>query len=126
MKATKSRHGKLIVPDVLPAELLTDSESDGDGTGSSVRKSASATRQPEGAARPSKITFPEAARKMGREDRAPADERVGSTIFKVVKNLDDPRIPPKKKKSSLSIRMSLLARKRMPQAQNRGFFGKRN
>ena len=127
------RHGRLVVPDVLPAEFLTDSDSDSDSGKPSRKKTSSAQQLPLWHQRPKKITFDEdeaAARKRidrveARAAKGPHNERVGATVFKVVKRLEDPRAPPKAGRGGLASRLDLLARRRLPQHAKQAFFAKR-
>lgn len=63
-------------------------------------------------------------RKLTRLDRAPRDERVGSTVYRVAKKTDE-RLAPKSKKQTKNIKTLLLKRNRAPAVKPRsGFFKK--
>ncbi|KAI1826204.1 hypothetical protein F4861DRAFT_498434 [Xylaria intraflava] len=105
------------LPDVLPAEFLTDS-SDGEDDESTLKKMVK---------RPQKITFETAMQALDIEGRGPRDEVVGSTRYRVLAGEGDQRLPPKANKQSRRVKEDLLRRGRQRVATNkkRGFFVKR-
>ena len=101
---------KRQIPKLLPLELLeSDDEDDipqrSDGAESSKRRKLAAS---EG---------------LVREPKAPKDQKVGSTVFRVVANRGDQKLAPKRKKQSVNLKEDMLRRDRIPQ-QKRGFFVK--
>lgn len=60
---------------------------------------------------------------LTRLDRAPRDERVGSTVYRVEKKRDD-RLAPKVRKHARGTKGALLARGRAPVKSKGGFFKK--
>ncbi|KAI0971842.1 hypothetical protein F4678DRAFT_78277 [Xylaria arbuscula] len=105
------------LPDMLPAEFLTDSSDDEDDE-TALKKMVK---------RPQKITFDTAMQVLGAEGKRPRDEVVGSTRYRVLAGQSDPRLAPKANKNSIAAREALLRRKRAPVVLNkkRGFFVKR-
>ncbi|KAK0646296.1 hypothetical protein B0T16DRAFT_458231 [Cercophora newfieldiana] len=57
------------------------------------------------------------------EPKATKDQKVGSTVFRVVENRGDKKLAPKAKKTAVNMREQLLKRKKAPQAKG-GFFVK--
>ncbi|ORY69586.1 uncharacterized protein BCR38DRAFT_88495 [Pseudomassariella vexata] len=111
----RRRVDKADLPDMLPARFLTDSESDSED--------AEALR----VVKPTKIKFDQALQTVGMENRAPKDQVVGSTVYRVLANDGDKTLAPKMKKNSRHVKEDLLRRKRVGvvPAPNRGFFKKR-
>ncbi|KAI1419012.1 hypothetical protein F5Y12DRAFT_320631 [Xylaria sp. FL1777] len=105
------------LPDMLPAEFLTDSSDDEDDE-TALKKMVK---------RPQKITFETAMQVLGAEGKRPRDEVVGSTRYRVLAEQSDPRLAPKADKNSHRIKDALLRRGRTRVVQNkkRGFFVKR-
>lgn len=58
------------------------------------------------------------------EPKAPRDQKVGSTVFRVVENRGDGKLAPKVSKPTLNMKEKLLQRNRVPQARGGGFFVK--
>ncbi|KAI0431490.1 hypothetical protein F5Y09DRAFT_193176 [Xylaria sp. FL1042] len=106
------------LPDMLPAEFLTDSSDDEEDGGTALKKMVK---------RPQKITFESAMQVLGAEGKRPRDEVVGSTRYRVLTRQGDPRLAPKMDKNSRSAKEALLRRGRAPVTVNkkRGFFVKR-
>jgi len=102
---------KREVPRLLPLELLESDDEDEAGYFSDSSTSKGVTKK-------QKIVtgwLPEA--------KAPRDQKVGSTVFRVVENRGDKKLAPKAKKTAVNLRESLLKRKKAPQAKS-GFFVK--
>ncbi|TWU76695.1 hypothetical protein ED733_001563 [Metarhizium rileyi] len=110
----RKRFEKLVIPSVLPAEFLTDSESDDED--SDMESSP-------GANRPRKRTVSAIEKRMSREGKGPRDETIGSTMYRVSKAVDT-RLAPKARKHSRSSRDLLLKRGRAPVTGRSGFFKK--
>lgn len=104
------------LPDVLPAEFLTDSSEDEDDE-TTLKKIVK---------RPQKITFDTAVQILSADGRPPRDEVVGSTRYRVLAQQSDQRLAPKANKDSRKKKDALLRRGRTRVAQNkkRGFFVK--
>lgn len=102
-KATgrRRRNDKVQVPNLLPAEFLTDSSSeDEDDKPSGL-----------GAPRSKKRKLAIIEKDLGLESRGPRDQRVGSTVYRVARKVDE-RTAPKLSKQSVNIRDGLLKRGR--------------
>ncbi|KAI1171351.1 hypothetical protein F4777DRAFT_565729 [Nemania sp. FL0916] len=112
------------LPDMLPAEFLTDSSDSSDDEDDSVLKKKKKIVQQ----RPRKITFDTALRTLGASTdgnaRPPPDEVVGTTRYRVLAAQSDPRLAPKANKNSRRVREELLrrGRERVVQNKRRGFF----
>lgn len=101
---------KRPIPTLLPEELLSsDDEDDAPAPGSAL---GTPKRRKVDLTGPKWIAEPE----------APRDKKVGSTAFRVVENRGDPKLAPKMKKSSLTMREQLLHRNRVAQPRKGGFF----
>ncbi|KAI0861009.1 hypothetical protein F4860DRAFT_477546 [Xylaria cubensis] len=105
------------LPDMLPAEFLTDS-SDNEDDEAALKKMVKG---------PQKINFETAMQVLSIEGRGPRDEVVGSTRYRVLAEQGDPRLAPKANKNSLRVKEDLLRRGRARVTLNkkRGFFVKR-
>ncbi|KAI0554970.1 hypothetical protein F4679DRAFT_243919 [Xylaria curta] len=105
------------LPDMLPAEFLTDS-SDNEDDETALKKKVK---------RPQKINFETAIQVLGAEGKGPRDEVVGSTRYRVLAGQGDPRLAPKANKESRRVKEDLLRRGRARVTLNkkRGFFVKR-
>ncbi|KAI0400968.1 hypothetical protein F4802DRAFT_582519 [Xylaria palmicola] len=105
------------LPDMLPAEFLTDS-SEGEDDETALKKMVK---------RPQKINFETAMQVLGAEGKRPRDEVVGSTRYRVLAEQADERLAPKADKNSVRAKDALLRRGRERVALNkkRGFFVKR-
>ncbi|KAJ4385134.1 hypothetical protein N0V85_008207 [Neurospora sp. IMI 360204] len=94
---------KREIPKLLPLELLESDDEDEEAP----QRSGSA----DGAKR----------RKVVREAKGPKDEKVGSTVFRVVPNNTNQSLAPKVKRQALNLKETLLLRNRKPQVKG-GFF----
>ncbi|KAF4975855.1 hypothetical protein FZEAL_7411 [Fusarium zealandicum] len=100
-------------PNLLPAEFLTDSSSedeDAEEDGSAL-------------GRPRKRRIATVEKNLARQDRGPGDERVGSTVYRVAKKVDE-RMAPKSRKHSQSSKDILMRRNRGAAKPRSGFFVK--
>lgn len=118
-KPTK-RFTRNNLPDVLPEEFLaSDSETDNDDEEEAKRNKH----------KPTIIKFNTVARQVAKaESRQPADQRIGSTVYRIIKKKRDEKLAPKGSKYSRNAREGLLGRGR-PGANHRttkgGFLVKR-
>lgn len=115
-KATTSgrrRAEKVKLPSILPAEFLTDSES-GDEDERALRVIA----------KPKKIKFEEAVQTLGNEGRAPRDQIVGSTAYRVMAEQGNLSLAPKAHKNAKNVKEMLMRRRRVgvAPAKAKGFF----
>ncbi|KHN99443.1 uncharacterized protein MAM_02296 [Metarhizium album ARSEF 1941] len=108
------RPGKVAIPTVLPAEFLTDSESEAD------HDTESSAGEEE---RPRRRTVPAIEKRMSRDARGPRDEVIGTTVYRVSSKVDQ-RLAPKVKRYSKGSRDVLLKRGRAPVKGRSGFFKK--
>lgn len=108
----RRRMDKTNVPNVLPAEFLTDSSSEDED------EDVAATSK-----RPKKRQVSSIDRKLSRQDRAPRDARIGSTVYRVAKKTDE-RLAPKAQKYGQNARDLLLKRNRSATKPRPGFFVK--
>lgn len=118
-KATTSgrrRAEKFNLHGMLPAEFLTDSESDDDD-----EKALKAVKKPK------KITFDAAVQTLGKEGKAPRDQIVGSTVYRVMADERNDKLAPKMNKNSRNLKDALLRRNRVgvTLAKSKGFLKKR-
>lgn len=99
--SSRKRLDRRNLPSVLPDEFLeSDSEAEED-----VEEGSSA--------RPKKITFNTAARQVVKaEPRHPADQRVGATVYRVMKKQGETKLAPKGGKYSKNAKEMLLGRGR--------------
>ncbi|KAM0276774.1 hypothetical protein ACHAQH_006423 [Verticillium albo-atrum] len=103
---------KQRAPALLPAEFLdSDSEDDYDADGAE-QASEAATK-----------TRPRKVRKVAL-DKAPCDEVVGSTVYRVAKAQQDTRLAPRGGRASVNAKRALLVRGRTGKAPTKGFFVK--
>ncbi|KAI3336586.1 hypothetical protein HD806DRAFT_10368 [Xylariaceae sp. AK1471] len=111
---SKRRRRNETLPDLLPAEFLTDSSEDEDDE-TALKKMVQ---------RPQKITFETAMQVLGVEGKGPRDEVVGSTRYRVLAEQSDARLAPKANKNSRRVKEDLLRRGRVGVVLNkkRGFF----
>ncbi|KAI1074103.1 hypothetical protein F5B20DRAFT_586633 [Whalleya microplaca] len=112
----RRRVEKFKVPDLLPAEFLTDSSSESeDESALKIMK------------KPRKITFETAVQTLGNEGKRPRDEILGSTRYRVLAEQGDQKLAPKTNKSSRRTKESLLKRRRVGVVPNKknGFFVRR-
>jgi hypothetical protein len=107
------RRKRLEIPDVLPPEFLEsdDEEDEAEAQDSSQVQSNK------------RIKFSTIEKKLAREDRAPRDERVGTTVYRVIKDKSDKKLAPKMRKEVRNAKEQLLSRNRAPQ-KRRGFLVK--
>lgn len=100
--SSRKRLDRRNLPSVLPDEFL---ESDEEDEAEVVDESSSA--------RPKKITFNTAARQVATaEPRHPADQRVGSTVYRVMKKQGESKLAPRGGKYSKNAREMMLGRGR--------------
>ncbi|KAK6851735.1 hypothetical protein PG995_011860 [Apiospora arundinis] len=94
------------LPDELPAEFLTDSDSEDD----SKRK-------------PKKIKFEDAVQSLSLEGRRPQDEVVGSTVYRVLADQGDKNQAPRMHHNARRMKEQLLRRGRAagPTGKSKGF-----
>ncbi|KLU87329.1 hypothetical protein MAPG_06330 [Magnaporthiopsis poae ATCC 64411] len=123
---SSSRKAKSQVPNLLPAEFLESDDSDSDGSdanpGQKRRRGAAAAAAAAAARRPKKIKFETAERAAARDEgRGPVDQRVGGTVYRVLKARGDERLAPKKSKYAAHQKNALLARGRVPVRRSSGF-----
>lgn len=104
------RRKKLEIPDVLPPEFLDSDDEEEEDEALNVSKAVQNKR----------IKFNTVERRVAREDRAPRDEQVGGTIYRVVKDKTDKKLAPKMRKETRNLKEQFLARNRVPQ-KRRGF-----
>lgn len=103
------------MPNLLPAEFLTDSSSEDEAEDD---RSVSAGR-------PKRRKITAIQKSLARESRGPRDERVGSTVYRVAKKVDE-RMAPKLGKYAKSSRDLLLKRNRTAvKPQRSGFLVKK-
>ncbi|EFY90190.1 hypothetical protein MAC_03705 [Metarhizium acridum CQMa 102] len=109
----RKRSGKIVIPSVLPAEFLTDSDSEEeDEMESSLGQDL-----------PRRRTVSGVEKRMSRDGRGPRDEVIGSTVYRISKKVDE-RLAPKARKYSKSTKDTLLKRGRAPVQGRSGFFKK--
>ncbi|CAJ2505984.1 Uu.00g001140.m01.CDS01 [Anthostomella pinea] len=114
----RQRSGKGKLPDMLPAEFLTDSSSDSEDE-TALKKFVK---------KPKKINFETALQTIGNEGKRPRDEIVGTTRYRVLAEQADKSLAPKMNKNSLKSKQALLKRNRvgiMPNKKKGFFVGKK-
>ncbi|KID91010.1 hypothetical protein MGU_01964 [Metarhizium guizhouense ARSEF 977] len=109
----RKQSGKMVIPSVLPAEFLTDSDSEEEDDAESSL----------GQDLPRKRTVSGVEKRMSRDGRGPRDEVIGSTVYRISKKVDG-RLAPKARKYSKSSKDILLKRGRAPVQGRSGFFKK--
>ncbi|KAI0597715.1 hypothetical protein F4775DRAFT_559346 [Biscogniauxia sp. FL1348] len=121
--AGRRRAEKHKLPDVLPAEFLTDSSSESEDDMALQRAPAK---------KPKKITFDAAAQVLGNDDseagrRPPRDQIVGTTRFRVLAEQGDEKLAPRAHKNARLVKEGLLKRRRTAVVPNKkkGFFIRR-
>lgn len=103
------------MPSLLPAEFLTDSSSEDEAEDDRLSTAGRSKKR--------KITTIE--RSLARESRGPRDARVGSTVYRVAKKVDE-RMAPKLAKHTKSSKDLLLKRNRAAvKPQRSGFLVKK-
>lgn len=109
----RKRADKFSLPSNLPAEFLTDSESEDEDE--------RALRMVQ---KPKKIKFDDAVESLRKEGRAPRDEVVGMTAYRVLADHGNQKLAPKANHNSKSVKEMLLHRRRVgvPAAKGKGFF----
>lgn len=107
--SSRKRLDRRNLPSVLPDEFLaSDSEAEEEDHHRGGSSSSSITT-----GRPKKITFNTAARQVGKsEPRHPADQRVGATVYRVMKKQGETKLAPKGGKYSKNAKEMLLGRGR--------------
>lgn len=111
----KRQTDKVHVPNLLPAEFLTDSSSEDEAEDDRLVS----------AGRPKRRKITTIQKNLARESRGPRDERVGSTVYRVAKKVDE-RMAPKLSKYAKSSRDLLLKRNRTAvKPQRSGFLVKK-
>ena len=113
--AGRRRMDRMPIPNVLPAEFLTDESSDEE---EEEEVGALIDSRPKGR----KISTIE--RQLSRQDRATRDRVVGSSVYRVTKQQDG-RMAPKVKKYARGMKEALLKRNRAPVKSGKGFFAKK-
>ncbi|GAB0132652.1 hypothetical protein EsDP_00001081 [Epichloe bromicola] len=103
----RKRAERTAIPDVLPAEFLTDSSSEEDEEDAS-RDQGDAS----GSTRRGR-SIPSIEKRLARQGRGPRDEAIGSTVYRVSRDLDA-RLAPKVRKYARSSKHALLKRGREP------------
>ncbi|KAK0621496.1 hypothetical protein B0T17DRAFT_495073 [Bombardia bombarda] len=104
---------KRAVPKLLPLELLDSEDEDGASDLSDSGDDGNSKRR----------RLDGAEGRLARAPKAPKDQKVGSTVFRVVTNRADPKLAPRVKKQTLNLREDLMKRNRLPQKRG-GFFVK--
>lgn len=110
----RRRQERFAIPDILPAEFLTDSSSEEEEEVEPENASSLSQR-----AKKRKVSGVE--RRLSRLDRPARDERIGSTLYRVAKKTDE-RMAPKLKKYSRGTREALMKRHRSVVKPRGGFF----
>lgn len=113
--AGRRRVEKVKLPSMLPAEYLADSSSESDED----------DEADEAALRRRVVKRPN--KKTNFEDKAPRDQVVGSTVYRVVASQGDKKLAPKMHKHARNAKEDLLRRKRAPVTPNtrKGFFARK-
>lgn len=99
------RTRKSEIPDLLPPEFLDSDDED---------EAAAAPRTTQ-TDRPKRIKFEELEEQSALEFKPPRDERIGSTVYRVLASKGDARLAPRKSKASHSMKQHLLVRKKTVQ-----------
>lgn len=104
------------MPNELPAEFLTDSEDEEEDE-----------RDLKMVRKPTKINFDDAMHALSKEGRAPKDEIVGATAYRVMVDETDKTLAPRANHNSKSVKEMLLHRRRVGVAPTKakGFFKRR-
>ncbi|PHH63953.1 hypothetical protein CDD81_5172 [Ophiocordyceps australis] len=101
------RRDKAQLPEVLPADLLTDSSSEDEQDETAKSR------------RPKKKTMAALERTMSRQERGPRDQVIGSTVYRVVSKQEQ-RLAPKMNKHSRNFKDELRVRGRAMQKPRGG------
>lgn len=74
--------------------------------------------------KPKKITFDDAMQTLSKEGRAPRDEIVGSTAYRVMVDQSDQKLAPRANHNSKNVKEMLMHRRRVgaPPNKAKGFF----
>lgn len=104
---------RIQMPNLLPMEYLTDASSEDEDSDVDMDDEQGPKRR--------KVVNVE--RDLARLDKGPRDERVGSTVYRVSKQVDQ-RLAPKARKQSQNSRDLLMKRNRTPVQPRKGFFTK--
>ncbi|ROW12731.1 hypothetical protein VMCG_00479 [Cytospora schulzeri] len=121
---TRKRLDKYSLPAVLPDDFLeaasldgSDDEDDGSEGGSDAEERRRRRNR--------KARFNTVARQVAKaESRRPQDQRVGSTVYRVMKKQGDVRLAPKLGRQSRNLKDAMMGRGR-PAAKKAGFLAKR-
>ena len=112
--SARKRNEKIQFPNLLPEEFLSsDDEEQEEG-----EDYADESRRP----KRRKVSGIE--RSLARQNKGPADEAIGTTVYRVAKKTDD-RMAPKVKQYSKSTKELLLKRNRVAAKPRGGFLAKR-
>ncbi|KAG5984780.1 hypothetical protein E4U55_003292 [Claviceps digitariae] len=112
--AGRNRADRIHIPHVLPAEFLADSSSEDEGDASPRSSEVVAARRAR--------TVSSVERRLTKQGKGPRDEVVGTTVYRVTKDVDVSMAPQAKKLSQIS-KHALLQRGRQPvKAKSSGFF----
>jgi len=106
------RRRKPEIPDVLPPEFLESDDED-----EIEAEEVSDVRQNK------RIRFSNVEKRVSKEDRAPRDERVGGTVYRVAADKTDKKLAPKMRKETRNLKEQFLSRNRAPQ-KRKGFLVK--
>lgn len=105
----------MAIPTILPAEFLTDSESEED----------EGEEESTAADRPRKRKVSSIEKQLTKDGRGPRDEAIGSTVYRVTEKVDE-RLAPKVNKQSMKAKELLLSRGRAPVKSRSAGFIKKN
>ncbi|KAI0127315.1 hypothetical protein BJ170DRAFT_683163 [Xylariales sp. AK1849] len=109
----RRRAEKYKLPDVLPPEFLTDSESEHED-----ERALGLVKKPR------KINFESAVQTLAKAGKAPRDQIVGSTAYRVMANQGDPKLAPRNDNNSKVMKEMYMHRRRVgvTPAKTKGFF----
>ncbi|KAK0722516.1 hypothetical protein B0T26DRAFT_702991 [Lasiosphaeria miniovina] len=110
--SASSEKWKRALPNLLPLELLESDDEDDSPQRPNSAVDSKPKRRKLGAA---------AERKLAYGAKAPRDQKVGSTVFRVVANRGDESLAPRLKKVTMHVKEQLLKRHRVPQAKGGSF-----
>lgn len=121
---TRKRLDKRSLPAVLPDDFL-DFASDDDDNEAPAGDEEDDEAARERAAKRRRSAFNTAARRVARaEARQPLDQRVGATVYRVMREQGDDRLAPRAARYSRNAKEALLGRGR-PAARRTGFVVKK-
>ena len=112
----RRRTDKVQFPDLLPAEFLTEPSDQGSDADDADDDDDDAAEGREQRAR----TVAAVERRLARQDRAPRDEQLGSTLFRVAREQDG-RLAPTAKSHSKGSKEALMRRNRTATKPRGGF-----